>query len=68
MYLLLVAYYFFLDDLEVLVCARALPATDLAALLYLLSLSIFEAVEATDLEVCLLLAIVSPPINWCKLV
>jgi hypothetical protein len=39
-----------------LVCAKALPATLLEALLYLPSFRILDAVEATDLLVCLVFA------------
>ena len=45
-----------------LVCAKALPATLLEALLYLPSFRILDAVEATDLLVCLVFAMnLTPP-------
>lgn len=44
----------------VLVCDKALPATDFDVLEYLLLFKILDALEATDLDVCFLF-MVSPP-------
>lgn len=47
-----------------LVCAKALPATLLEALLYLPSFRILDAVEATDLLVCLVFAMNFTSFLW----
>lgn len=47
-----------------LVCAKALPATLLEALLYLPSFRILDAVEATDLLVCLVFAMNFTSFSW----
>lgn len=52
--------YFFPFDVD-LVCANALPATLLEFELYLPSRRIVEALEATDLLVCFVLAIILTP-------
>ena len=55
-------FYFFFLGVE-RVCERALPATDFEAADVRPSFKIFEAVEATFLLVCFLLAMLSPPLE-----
>lgn len=50
-----------------MVCDKALPATDLLALLYLPSVKILDAVDATLELVCFLLAIGTPPFVYIVL-